>query len=132
MRFSAQWLWRSLSYGTQRHVVCRKGTCSAWCLLHTDFLFGLILNPEEGGNMVLRNTGRLSPEYMAVYPRRQNSLFWLRFPWFSSIHPSTFRDITLKLDHEMLLPHPFRFITYCHPIIRYSGTDNFAKWTKNK
>jgi hypothetical protein len=29
----------------------------ACCLLHADFLFDFIFNPEDGGNMFLQNTG---------------------------------------------------------------------------
>jgi hypothetical protein len=36
---------------------------------------GLFFNPEDGGYMFLQNTDRLSAnyEYMALYPRRENS-----------------------------------------------------------
>jgi hypothetical protein len=39
---------------------------------HAGFLSGLFFNPEDGGDMFLRNVGWLSTEYMALYPRRQN------------------------------------------------------------
>jgi hypothetical protein len=48
--------------------------CNSACyLLHANFLRGLIFDPEYGGNMLLRNAVRLSVEYMALCPRRQNS-----------------------------------------------------------
>jgi hypothetical protein len=31
------------------------------------------LCPEDGGDIFLRNIGRLSPGYTALYPKRQNS-----------------------------------------------------------
>jgi hypothetical protein len=34
------------------------------------FSLGLLLKPEDGGDVCLRNVGLLSPEYTALYPRR--------------------------------------------------------------
>jgi hypothetical protein len=42
----------------------------ACCLLHAGFLLGLLFYPEDGGDMFLRNVGRLSANYTALYPRR--------------------------------------------------------------
>jgi hypothetical protein len=45
---------------------------SAVCyLLHAGFLLGLYFDPENGGNMFLRNVGCLSTDCTALYPRRQ-------------------------------------------------------------
>jgi hypothetical protein len=41
----------------------------AFCLLHV----GLVFNPEDGGDTFLQNSGWLSTDYMALYPRTQNS-----------------------------------------------------------
>jgi hypothetical protein len=41
-------------------------------LLHAGFLSGLLFDPEDGGDIFLRNVGWLSTDYMALYPRRQN------------------------------------------------------------
>jgi hypothetical protein len=38
-------------------------------LLSSAILLGLFLDPEEGGDMFLRNVGRLSTDYNALYPR---------------------------------------------------------------
>jgi hypothetical protein len=38
-----------------------------------DPMLGLFFNPEDGGDIVLRNVGWLSTEYTALYPRRQCS-----------------------------------------------------------
>jgi hypothetical protein len=35
----------------------RFGKSSAWCLLHTGFFLGLFFDPEDGGNIFLRNVG---------------------------------------------------------------------------
>jgi hypothetical protein len=43
------------------------------CLLHASFSLGLLSDPDDGGDMFLRNVGWLSPHYTALYPRRQNS-----------------------------------------------------------
>jgi hypothetical protein len=34
-----------------------KQSSFACCLLHAGFLLGLIFNPEDGGDMILRNVG---------------------------------------------------------------------------
>jgi hypothetical protein len=36
---------------------------------HAGFLLGLFFDPEDGGDMLLRNVGRLSTDYKALYPR---------------------------------------------------------------
>jgi hypothetical protein len=41
---------------------------------HAGFLVGLFFDPEDGGNMFLRNVGWHSTDYMELYPRR----------WYSS------------------------------------------------
>jgi hypothetical protein len=38
------------------------------------FSLGLFFEPEDGGDMFLRNDGLLSTDYIVLYPRRQNSL----------------------------------------------------------
>jgi hypothetical protein len=42
-------------------------------LLHAGFLLDLFFDPADGGDMYLRSIGRLSTDYTALYPRRQNS-----------------------------------------------------------
>jgi hypothetical protein len=37
------------------------------------WFLGLFFDPEDGGDMYLRNVGPLSADYIALYPRRQNS-----------------------------------------------------------
>jgi hypothetical protein len=37
---------------------------------YADFLLGLFYDPEDGGDMFLRNAGSLSTEYAGLYPRR--------------------------------------------------------------
>jgi hypothetical protein len=41
--------------------------------LHTGLLLGLFINPEDGGDMFLQKVGWLSTDYIALYPRRQDS-----------------------------------------------------------
>jgi hypothetical protein len=43
------------------------------CQFHAGLLLDLLFDPEDCGNVLLRNVNRLSPGYMALYPRRQNS-----------------------------------------------------------
>jgi hypothetical protein len=40
---------------------------------HSGFLLFLFFDPEDGGDMPLRNIGRLSTDYTALYPQRKNS-----------------------------------------------------------
>jgi hypothetical protein len=42
-------------------------------LLHAGFLFGLFFDPEDGGDMFLRNVVRFSTNYAASTPRRYSS-----------------------------------------------------------
>jgi hypothetical protein len=42
---------------------------AACCLLHAGFLLGLLFNPEDGGDILLRNFGWLSKDYTALYPK---------------------------------------------------------------
>jgi hypothetical protein len=46
------------------------------CLLlfYASFLLPILFDPEEGGDMFLRNVGWLATDYLALYPRRHNSL----------------------------------------------------------
>jgi hypothetical protein len=47
--------------------------CSACCLLHAGFLLDLLFDPEDGGDMLLRNVGLCS--------RTQNSSHFLLWPY---------------------------------------------------
>jgi hypothetical protein len=42
-------------------------------LIYVAFLPGLFVHPQVGGHKFLRNVDSLSTDYMALYPRRQNS-----------------------------------------------------------
>jgi hypothetical protein len=44
---------------------------SACYLLHAGLLLGLF-NPENGGNLFLRNVGSLSMDFSTFYPRKYN------------------------------------------------------------
>jgi hypothetical protein len=78
--------WRFiLSYGTSQRQLSstvpfpscflhnpkfRQGDCFAGYLLSPWFLACLFFDPEDGGDMFLRNIGWLSADYTALYPRR--------------------------------------------------------------
>jgi hypothetical protein len=38
-------------------------------MLHAGFLLVLFFDPEDGGDVFLRNVGRLSTDYASLYPR---------------------------------------------------------------
>jgi hypothetical protein len=44
--------------------------CFLCCLLHADFLLGLLVNPEDRDSILLWNVGWLSAVYAVLYPRR--------------------------------------------------------------
>jgi hypothetical protein len=44
-----------------------------WLCFHPDFLLCLLFDPEDGGDMFLRNVGGHSTDYTALYPIRQYS-----------------------------------------------------------
>jgi hypothetical protein len=48
-----------------------KQSLSFYALPASSFL-GLFFDPEDGGDMFLRNVSLLSTDYMALYPRRHN------------------------------------------------------------
>jgi hypothetical protein len=41
--------------------------------LYVGFLLGIFFDPENGGDIFLRNFGGLSTDYEALYPKRQKS-----------------------------------------------------------
>jgi hypothetical protein len=55
---------------SQRDVSEEESRAS--CLLN-DLLLGSLFNPQDGGDMFLRNVSRLSTNYTTLYPRRHNS-----------------------------------------------------------
>jgi hypothetical protein len=46
---------------------------SVSCFILPEFLPGLLCDPEDGASMFLRKTGWFLQDFMALYPRRQNS-----------------------------------------------------------
>jgi hypothetical protein len=49
----------------------KQGTCGYTCyLLHAGFLLSLFFDPEDGGEIFLRNVDSLSTDYTELYPRR--------------------------------------------------------------
>jgi hypothetical protein len=46
---------------------------SAYYLLHAGIFLGLFFDPEDGGDMHLKNVCLFSRDYTALYPRRYNS-----------------------------------------------------------
>jgi hypothetical protein len=49
-------------------------------LLHDNLLFGLLFDPEHGGDIFCRNIGWFSVDYKVLYTRRQNySIFILSY-----------------------------------------------------
>jgi hypothetical protein len=56
--------------GTRRIHLHGRSVSHACYLLHADFLLGLSFDPEDGGEMFLRNVGWLSTDYTALYYRR--------------------------------------------------------------
>jgi hypothetical protein len=94
--------------GTYRlHLQCRK-TSRAWnqsesrwqaeLCFHAGFLLGLFFDPEDRGDMFLRNVGWLSTDYTALYHRIWYSSIWVLFV----LKPISFRN-NRKLYKESIL-----------------------------
>jgi hypothetical protein len=49
----------------------KRKTCLLF--LPAGFLLALLFDPENGGDMILRNISCLLPDYMVLHPRRQKS-----------------------------------------------------------
>jgi hypothetical protein len=47
-------------------------TAYSYSLLHVGLLLGLIFEPEDGGDTILRNVVEFYRDYTAMYPRRWN------------------------------------------------------------
>jgi hypothetical protein len=45
--------------------MARRATC-----FHAGFLLGLFFDPKKGSDILVRNIGGLSTDYMALYPRK--------------------------------------------------------------
>jgi hypothetical protein len=58
--------------GTYRLHLQRRRVSSACSLLHAGFLLGLLIDPEDGGDIFLRNIDFPLPDYMALYSRREH------------------------------------------------------------
>jgi hypothetical protein len=70
-------------------------------------LFDLLFDPENGGDMFLRNFGWLSTDYTALYPRRQN------YPGiiFEKIFPLLAVSLPLCADVLFLLQYIMSSVT---------------------
>jgi hypothetical protein len=53
----------------QKTSIKEGGNHRSACHLQLDFLLDLFFDPEDGGKMFLRNDGRISTDYTALYPR---------------------------------------------------------------
>lgn len=67
--------WDIMLYSPAKVSHCFGGTCRhSSCLLHADFLLGIVFIPRDGGDMFQRNVSRLSQSCTVFHPRRYNSL----------------------------------------------------------
>jgi hypothetical protein len=72
-----------------------EGTHPSSCyLLHAGFLIRLFFDPENVGDMFLRNVGSPPTEYTALHPRRQNSSPLTYFSSFRFTVPMALRPKT--------------------------------------
>jgi hypothetical protein len=73
---------RRIGQARNQHEAGGKPPCH---LLHTISLLGLFFDPEDRGDMFLRNVGWLSADCMALYPRRHNSSSAISLDWTGSM-----------------------------------------------
>lgn len=60
--------------------VCANGDFhSSCCSILVGYLLGLLFDPEDGGSTVLRNIGKLSPQYMSPHLTRQINTYLRHF-----------------------------------------------------
>jgi hypothetical protein len=58
----------------------QKGRSSAILIWNVSYLLSLLVNPENGCNIFLRNVGTLPPDYMVLHPRKEYMLNMSRIP----------------------------------------------------
>jgi hypothetical protein len=103
--------------GTCRfHLECQK-ISSVFYLLLAESLLGLLFDPEDVGDMSLRNIGWLWTDYMALYPRRQSSL------WSPLWEPQILQRKFVLLTNRTVIIHKTKIYRYHH---RYH--DQQQKW----
>jgi hypothetical protein len=93
-------------------------------LLHThaDFLLCLVFNPEDGGNIFLRNARWLSPDYMAFCHRRYNYfiLYGLLLSRQTKFHTHTEQQVELLMYIGLFQPSRLRYkVSYLLSFPRY-------------
>jgi hypothetical protein len=104
LRISQRWLWRLLGSKAMQSVECHptfSRNITVCYLVRTGILFDLLFYPDDGGSMFLRNICCLSPDYTALYPRRQNFIYF-----FPSFLPTALVD----------LGRYFSFLIYTQPV----------------
>jgi hypothetical protein len=62
-------------WASQEHSIKQAELCSTCCLFQACFLLGLCYDPEGGGGIFFRNFSWHSPDYTALYPKRQKSSY---------------------------------------------------------
>jgi hypothetical protein len=74
--------WETTPHSLETGLTFRKNTpsqslgpkqTSVRCLVYADFLQSLLVDPEDEGDIFLRNICLLSPDDTALYPTRQNT-----------------------------------------------------------
>jgi hypothetical protein len=61
----------SPSYSESKNNPSKKLALLDTCF-HSGFFFGVFFDPENRGDMFLRNVLSFSTDYMVLYPRREN------------------------------------------------------------
>jgi hypothetical protein len=78
---------------------------------HAGFLLGLFFNPENGGDMFLRNFGWFSTDYKALYSWRQNSSYLVLVHLHRRICQGQIQGMLMSCTHlfatAVLPPSPY-------------------------
>jgi hypothetical protein len=83
--------------------------------LHTAFLIGLFLHPEDEGDLLLRNVGSISTNYTALYAREQNSSNVNFLPDFSTLRREGKQEEYRVMEYSLLeyLLFSVHIIVFC-------------------
>jgi hypothetical protein len=67
---------------------------SAYCLLGAGLLFGILFNPEDGGEMFFRSVCSFSADHTVLYHKQRNSVALVRERTIPTERPSLVDELS--------------------------------------